>query len=192
MNANRPTDTLVIAHLTDETGMDGVGRVLAEEAAGLGTGWRIDMRPVAARWRLPARVEADIIVVNFALAWAKLPFLLALRLRNTAPIVIVEHRDTLLESLLARRGRFARLRDLAYGMTDRVVAVARTRAAWLKGLVPDAPVADARPSRLRPATPITVSRPARPAPGLRLAGAATIFRAWTTSTSSSPAAARPA
>jgi hypothetical protein len=84
-----------VLHLIDDTGLGGVTRVLADHLPRLAGRFSHQVLTVGANWRLPPRISADIVVVHFTLSWAKLPFLLALRLRAPrARLVLVEHSYT--------------------------------------------------------------------------------------------------
>ena len=77
---------------------------------------------------------AHVIVIHFTLAWSKLPFMLALRLRNpSAKIVLIEHTYTAAFEAhnVRHRGRFRMMLRLAYSLCDRVVAVSNGQAFWL-------------------------------------------------------------
>ena len=73
-------------------------------------------------------------MVHFTVNWAKLPFMIALRLRlGRRRLVIVEHSYT--ESYerlrVARPARFRLMLRLNYALADGVVAVSRAQAMWL-------------------------------------------------------------
>lgn len=133
-----------IVHLIDDTNQGGVTRATAAIAAALGEGFDVRVLPVRTAWRLAPRLPADLLVVDFTLNWAKLPFLAALRARNAAPVLLVEHSYT--EGYEARRvparWRFRAMLRLGYAMASRVVAVSHGQGAWLRA------AALAPPSRL--------------------------------------------
>ncbi len=83
----------------------------------------------------PALAEADVIHVNFTVSWRKMPFLLALRLRNPrARLIIEEHTYTAwFETLkVPDRRRFRLMARLSYALADAVIAVSEAQGAWLR------------------------------------------------------------
>ena len=124
-----------VLHLIDDTGLGGVTRVLADHLPQLAGRFTHQVRAVRTHWRLPPRINADIVVVHFTLCWAKLPFLLALRLHAPrARLVLVEHSYTAsYEQLCVRnRARFHTLLRIGYRIAHRVVAVSHGQADWLR------------------------------------------------------------
>jgi D-inositol-3-phosphate glycosyltransferase len=148
-----------VAHLIDDPNLGGVTRTVADTLRHLGQGIAGRIVPVRTAWRLPPRVEADVIVIDFTLSWAKLLFLLVLRLATEAPIVIVEHSYTgaYEQRCVRRRWRFRLMLRLAYRLADKVVAVSEGQAAWLAGaglVAPHRLVAIAQSLDLSALTPI--------------------------------------
>jgi glycosyltransferase involved in cell wall biosynthesis len=129
-----------VLHLIDDNGLGGVTRVLADHLPRLRDGFDHEIRVVNAKWQLPSRVRADIVVIHFTINWTKLAFLLALRARLPhARVVLVEHSYTEAYERLcvARPGRFRAMLRIGYAMTHRVVAVSAAQEHWLRqaGLV---------------------------------------------------------
>jgi glycosyltransferase involved in cell wall biosynthesis len=137
-----------ILHILDDVALGGVTRLLAsliESLGDVGEHHRCDM-PTKLRLapRLsevtPGGVHPDVIVLHFTSAWTNLPFLASLRLRaGSTPIIFVEHSYT--EAYERRcvpdRSRFRAMLRLHYGLVDKVVAVSKGQARWLResGLV---------------------------------------------------------
>ena len=137
---------ITIAHLVDDAGLGGVTRNLDTLADRLGSGFIHQRHVVCARASVPPHLDADVIAVHVTMAWSKLPFLAALRMRaGRRPVVLVEHSYTgAYEQLqVGARSRFRAMLRLAYGRVDRVVAVSHGQAAWMRAarLVPVAKLA---------------------------------------------------
>ena len=122
-----------VANLIDDPNVGGVTRAVSDTLRHLGAGIAGRIVLVRTAWRLAPRVAADVIVIDFTVSWAKLLFLLVLRLTAAAPIVIVEHSYTEAyeQRCVRRRWRFRLMLRLAYRLADRVVAVSEGQAAWL-------------------------------------------------------------
>jgi glycosyltransferase involved in cell wall biosynthesis len=124
-----------VVHLIDDVNTGGVTKVASDMARALGPGFDIRVMPVATAWKLPPRLDADIVVVDFTMSWAKLAFLLALRLaRPSRSLVVVEHSYCAAYERLKveARTRFRTLLRLSYRFADRVVAVSEGQAGWLR------------------------------------------------------------
>lgn len=124
-----------VLHLIDDSGLGGVTRVLADHLPRLAGRFTHEVLTAATRWRLPPRISADIVIVHFTLCWAKLPFLLALRLRaGRARLVLVEHSYTARyeQQCVRHLRRFRTLLRIGYRLVHRVVAVSHGQAAWLQ------------------------------------------------------------
>lgn len=129
-----------IAHLMDDTSLGGITRSLKDQLPLHQGVARHELVKVATNFRLPHRIAADAFVVHFAMNWAKLPFLHALRLQvGRRPIIVQEHSYTgsFEELHVPSKGRFRAMLRRAYGLADIVVAVSHGQAAWLResGLV---------------------------------------------------------
>jgi D-inositol-3-phosphate glycosyltransferase len=123
-----------VVHLIDDVGLGGVTRVLADHLPRLTDSWEHRVEVIAPGWRLPNRMDADVVLVHFTLNWSKLPFLLALRARlGRRQLVLVEHSYTEnYERIRVRnRTRFRTMLRIGYQQADRVVAVSRGQADWL-------------------------------------------------------------
>ncbi len=120
-------------HLIDDANVGGVTRGLAQMATCLGPRFRLRLQTVATVWRLAPRLPAGVVVVDFTLSWAKLLFLLTLRLRHRGPLVIVEHSYTeaFEQRCVSKRIRFRIMLRLCFRLADRVVAVSHGQAAWM-------------------------------------------------------------
>ena len=87
-----------------------------------------------------ARAKAykdDIIILHFTMSWAKLPYLLHLRLKNPdRQIFLVEHSYTagFETHNVESPSRFRLMLKIAYALCDRIVAVSHGQAAWLASL----------------------------------------------------------
>jgi glycosyltransferase involved in cell wall biosynthesis len=124
-----------ILHLIDDAGLGGVTRVLADHLPRLAGRFTHQVLAVGTNWRVPPRISADIVVVHFTLNWAKLPFLLALRLRAPrARLVLVEHSYTAAyeQQCVRNRARFRTMLRIGYRVAHRVVAVSHGQADWLR------------------------------------------------------------
>ena len=170
-NAKNQIMTQVL-HLIDDAGIGGVTRVLADYLPNLGDGFTHDVLRVATNRLLPDLPNAEIVVVHFTPNWSKLPFLLALRLRTQGRIlVLVEHSYTQAYERLRvpHRARFRTMLRLAYRLADRVVAVSKGQAAWLRDaqLVPPERLA-VIPNACNPAPFVNVPDLARRTGPLRL------------------------
>lgn len=157
---------ITITHLLDDAALGGVTRFLDALEKRMGPGFQHRRELAAPRKSLPAACDSDVIVVHFAMSWAKLPYLALLRARKPqTPIVIVEHGySAAFERLhVSSKRRFRSLLRIAYALADRVVAVSYGQAQWQ------------RQSRLLPAIKLHVIRPftdceiltsiAQPSPG---------------------------
>lgn len=129
------TRPIRIAHLIDDPALGGVTRTIDAIGANLGPGYEHRIEIVDARRPLAPRFAADLLVAHFTANWAKLPFLAALRLRNRAPLILVEHSYTASyeRRFVTSRTRFRTMLRLAYLLSSRVVAVSRGQARWLAG-----------------------------------------------------------
>lgn len=127
------TRPIRITHLIDDPSLGGVTRTIDTIRANLGSAYEHTLAVVDARHPSAQRFDTDLLVAHFTASWAKLPFLAALRLRNRAPLVLVEHSYT--RSYEARfahsRLRFRTMLRLAYALATRVVAVSRGQAHWM-------------------------------------------------------------
>jgi glycosyltransferase involved in cell wall biosynthesis len=128
-----------VLHLIDDTNLGGVNRALESLLLRLEGPDHHEARRVRSVGGLPGRVTADIVVVHFTVSWAKLPFLLALRLNRAARLVLVEHTYTAAfeRHCVPHPRRFRAMLRGCYGLFDRVVAVSDGQANWLRdaGLV---------------------------------------------------------
>ncbi|MGI4954409.1 MAG: glycosyltransferase family 4 protein [Janthinobacterium lividum] len=122
---------IAILHLIDDPNVGGVTCGVADLARRMGPGFAASVRTVPTMWRLAPRLAADVVVVDFTLSWAKLPFLLSLRLRCRGRLIIVEHSYTEAyeRQRVRARSRFRILLRLCFRLADRVVAVSDRQAA---------------------------------------------------------------
>lgn len=123
-----------ILNLIDDTNLGGVTRGLNDLVDRLGPAFSMTVGCVQTAWRIAPRVSADVIVVDFTLSWAKLLFLLSLRLRHRCPVVLVEHSYTAAyeRECVPVRWRFRMMLRLSYRAVHRVVAVSEGQADWLR------------------------------------------------------------
>lgn len=124
-----------VAHLLDDFGMGGVTRALTlfEEPAikCIAQSQVINVSPLA---RIAPKLDADLVVDHMALSWARLPFLLSLRIRNPqARIVHVEHSYTrsFEASMVKSPKRFRTMLRLAAGIVDEIICVSQAQREWL-------------------------------------------------------------
>jgi hypothetical protein len=73
-----------VVHILDDIALGGVTRLLDALLAHIGEPFEQSFLELKTRLALPPRIDAQVIVVHFTMAWDKLPFLLALR-QITAP-----------------------------------------------------------------------------------------------------------
>ena len=128
-----------VINLIDDTQVGGVMRGVADTARCLGDDFDVRIQALPTKCRLPPRMDADIIVIDFTLSWAKLPFLRALRLLFPGAVVIAEHSYTeaFERQCVPVRWRFRLMLRLAYRLAHVVVAVSDGQAKWMRdaGLV---------------------------------------------------------
>lgn len=124
-----------VAHLLDDFGMGGVTRALtlfeAPAIKRIAQSQVINVSPLA---RIAPKLDADLVVDHMALSWARLAFLLSLRIRNPqARIVHVEHSYTrsFEASMVESTKRFRAMLRLAAGMVDEIVCVSEAQRQWL-------------------------------------------------------------
>ena len=68
-----------VIHILDDIALGGVTRLLDSLLPALGDGFDHRRVNTRTRYRLPPRLDADIVVIHFTAAWNKMPFLLGLR-----------------------------------------------------------------------------------------------------------------
>jgi D-inositol-3-phosphate glycosyltransferase len=141
-----------VCHLVDDLSLGGVTRMIGGlvDAPALQA---FEQRIVATD-RLGALqrelCRADVLVVHFSAAWAKLPLLLALRVMHPKQQwILVEHSycKGFETNTVPAPGRFRTLLRTAYALFDRVVAVSQGQRMWMLE------------TRLAPASKITVIQP---------------------------------
>jgi glycosyltransferase involved in cell wall biosynthesis len=123
-----------IAHILDDICPGGVTRLLGSLIGSLTEGMEHRQYIVSTRFSLPDKLDADVIVVHFTTSWAKMPFLLELRLRHwTKKLIVVEHSYTgAYEQLcVPSQPRFRCLLKYTYLLADHVVAVSKGQARWI-------------------------------------------------------------
>jgi len=125
---------IAVLHLIDDPNVGGVTRGVADLTRRMGPGFAAEVQTMATAWRIAPRLVADVVVVDFTLSWAKLLFLLSLRLRCRGRLIIVEHSYTEAyeRERVRARSRFRVLLRLCFRVADRVVAVSDGQAAWLQ------------------------------------------------------------
>lgn len=124
-----------VLHLLDGGSSFGVARALGSQLPMLLSPLRHRVRRVHSVGDLPGRMDADVVVAHFSPTAAKLPYLLALRLRARGRLVMVEHGWT---EGWERRSRAAHLGTrtmlrAAWRLADLVVAVSPAQAEWMRG-----------------------------------------------------------
>jgi glycosyltransferase involved in cell wall biosynthesis len=141
---------ITVAHLLSDAALGGVTRFLDALGQRLGPRIRQTRYAVTPETALPARLDADVVVLHFTMSWSKLPYLLMLRARRRSrPIALVEHSysEAFERTYVSAPWRFRAMLRLTYALCDRVVAVSYGQAAWM------------RRARLLPATKLTVISP---------------------------------
>ncbi len=128
-----------IINLIDDPQLGGVTRGVADLARCLGDDFTVEIVQVDTMKWSSEPLDADILVINFTMSWAKLPYLMALRRSFAGKVVIVEHSYTeaFERECVPVRWRFRMMLRLAYLLCDKVVAVSDGQARWLReaGLV---------------------------------------------------------
>ena len=132
-----------VLHLLDDARLGGVTRGLPDHIRRLTGPFRHEIKVLDAAYRLPGRIDADIVVVHFTVNWAKMPFMAMLRARlGKRPMIIAEHSYTEAYEQLCvpHQARFRTMLRWNFALADRVVAVSRAQGAWLEraGVVPAA------------------------------------------------------
>jgi D-inositol-3-phosphate glycosyltransferase len=126
-----------VVHLVDDASWGGVNRLLAcFEAApeGFVHDHHKIMRIERGLKKAPL-IDADVIVSHMSVCWKNIPFFSSLRATHPeTPVVHVEHSysERFVALKVSNRSRFEDLMCLALGLFDKVVAVSRPQAAWLK------------------------------------------------------------
>lgn len=141
-----------IAHLLDDTNVGGVTRGLADHMAHMGPAFRPRECVVDTDSSRAPYFPDDVVIVHFTMSWAKLPFLVSLRLQQSKrPLVIVEHTYTEQYERLCvpNTRRFRMMLKLSYRLADVVVAVSEGQARWLvsSGCVPASKIVVIRSAR---------------------------------------------
>lgn len=128
-----------IAHLVDDCSMGGVMAALKNfddpRLKSVTQSRTVVVNPMNAN---APHVGDDVIVIHFTVSWRKLPFLMALRLRNrSARIILEEHSYTagFETHKVGNRFRFRQMLKCSYACVDDVVAVSQGQADWLAKLV---------------------------------------------------------
>jgi D-inositol-3-phosphate glycosyltransferase len=126
-----------IVHIVDDASWGGVNRLLAcFDAApeGFVHDHHKIMRIERGLKRSPL-IEADVIVSHMSVCWKNIPFFTSLRATHPeTPLVHVEHSysERFVALKVTNKGRFEDLMRMALGLFDKVVAVSKPQAAWLK------------------------------------------------------------
>jgi D-inositol-3-phosphate glycosyltransferase len=126
-----------VVHIVDDASWGGVNRLLAcfETAH---EGFVHDHHKIVRIERGLKRaplIEADVIVSHLSVCWKNIPFFTSLRATHPeTPLVHVEHSysERFAALKVNNRDRFEDLIRLALGLFDKVVAVSKPQAAWLK------------------------------------------------------------
>jgi D-inositol-3-phosphate glycosyltransferase len=125
-----------VLHLLDDPALGGVSRLLSSLIEALSDGF-VHSREIAnTKLKIAPDYMTDVIVVHFTVSWVKLPFLLALRLRNPrARLVLVEHSYTgaMEAALVSQPARFRAMLRLAYRAFDEIIVVSQGQARWMIG-----------------------------------------------------------
>lgn len=144
---------IAIAHLMDDFGMGGVTRALTLfDQPIMQNLAHSSVMPVSKATRIAPKIEAELIVDHATLSWARLPFLLSLRVRNPhARIVHVEHSYTRAfeQENVDVKGRFRMMLKVAARLVDDIVCVSEAQRRWLASEV------GVSPSKLRVIYPWT-------------------------------------
>lgn len=150
-----PTPRLTVAHVLDDTALGGVSLAvraacdpsLFPEVAG-------EMVVVNSRHPVAPRLKHDAIIVHFTASWRKLPFILALKLRNPhAAIAWYEHSYSaaFTDRFVPSFARFRTMLRLSTGIADMVIANSQAVRHWLHD---DIGIPDSRLRTVLPAQPL--------------------------------------
>lgn len=132
MSENKPSVIKVI-NLVDDTNIGGVIRGISSTNKFLGEGFDAEIKKVRTYLRLPKKMQADIMIVDFTLSWAKVPYMLFLGYRFKGKLIVVEHsyteryESTRVRSII----RFRTMLRLSFYFADKVVAVSKGQAEWM-------------------------------------------------------------
>jgi len=126
---------LKTVHLLDDVALGGVTVALKNfQDLRLQKIAQIDTRTVSPQNSIAPKIQADIIIIHFTMAWNKLLFLASLRVRNpNVRVILVEHSYTKgFERYNVKwHLRFRQMLRIAYALCDQVVAVSEGQAKWL-------------------------------------------------------------
>jgi D-inositol-3-phosphate glycosyltransferase len=126
-----------VVHIVDDASWGGVNRLLEcfnNAPEGVVHDRHKIMRIERGLKKSPV-VEADVIVSHMSVCWKNIPFFTSLRATHPeTPLVHVEHSYSERYAALkvANKDRFDDLMRMAMGLFDKVVAVSKPQAAWLK------------------------------------------------------------
>jgi glycosyltransferase involved in cell wall biosynthesis len=122
-----------VLNLVDDTNIGGVIRGISSTNKFLEEDFEADIKKVTTRFRLPEKMDADIMIVDFTLSWAKVPYMLVLGYRFRGRLIVVEHSYTeRYEEIRVRSiARFRLMLKLSFYFADKVVAVSKGQSAWM-------------------------------------------------------------
>lgn len=126
-----------VVHIVDDASWGGVNRLLAcfEAAPESFVHDHHKIMRIERGLKKAPLIEADVIVSHMSVCWKNIPFFTSLRATNPeTPLVHVEHSysERFAALKVGNRNRFEDLMRLALGLFDKVVAVSKPQAAWLK------------------------------------------------------------
>ena len=125
---------LRIAHLTDDTRLGGVGVHIETFLSGrLSDCTQSELVVVTPKGSAP-KLDADVAIVHFTVNWAKLPFLMSLRLQNPkVRLILEEHSYTkgFEDHCVSSSWRFRTMLRTNYRVFDDIVVVSHAQERWL-------------------------------------------------------------
>jgi D-inositol-3-phosphate glycosyltransferase len=126
-----------IVHIVDDASWGGVNRLLGcfEDAPEGFVHDHHKIMRIERGLRHAPLIEADVIVSHMSVCWKNIPFFSSLRAAHPeVPLIHVEHSysERFVALKVNNRQRFEDLMRLAYGLFDKVVAVSKPQADWIK------------------------------------------------------------
>jgi len=127
---------LKIAHLLDDNAMGGVMTALQNfddpriRKKASSEVFLVETKKISAQ-----KFNVDVIIIHFTIAWAKLHYLISLRLSNpTTRIILIEHSYTrgFEKWKVSNQLRFRAMLNIAYRICDSVIGVSHGQTQWLR------------------------------------------------------------
>lgn len=127
-----------IVHLISDLSLGGVTKNLEIfDQDILKTKFASKIAPVQSEWKIATHYDADIIITHFSPSWANLPFLYALKKRNSrAKIIHMEHSYSpeWEAHSVPEPQRFRAMLKLSYAIFDHIICVSKTQLKWIDSI----------------------------------------------------------